>query len=174
MDFLRSSQRRYPHPHSHALEGGQFALRTEPGIFDFRDLLFRFPLLIVSWHNTAVRKWRIVIILAACLIAAFALVTFFSREKEPTWSGQPLSYWVFREDRQHEASGEKAQADTAIRQIGTNALPFLLKWIQHERPRWRSTAFRLARKLPFWNLADWIKEGRAEILARNPTLRFQP
>jgi hypothetical protein len=120
-----------------------------------------------------VRKRRILVTVGIVFIAGLALRALLSRENEPASRGQPLSYWVLREDRQHEASGQKAEADAAIREIGTNALPLLFKWIQHKQPRWRRTMWKMSLKLPTWSIADRIKESRTDILARNSSVALR-
>ena len=62
------------------------------------------------------------------LVAALAL-----RPAEPRYGGRALSQWVRR------PAGD-TQGD-AIRQIGTNAVPFLLEWMQYERPAWKSDVY---------------------------------
>jgi hypothetical protein len=114
-----------------------------------------------------VQKHRKHLIAVACLAALIALANFLSRDHEPTYQGHPLSYWVSRDDVYHESSGEKREAEVAIQQIGTNGLPFLLKWMRHDRPGWRSKAIDLARRLPTWAIANWIEKSNAEILAGN-------
>jgi HEAT repeat protein len=113
------------------------------------------------------QKHKKLLIAVLCLGALAAIIGFFSHDQEPHYQGHPLSYWVLRDDVYHEASGERRQAEQAIRQTGTNALPLLMKWIQHERPAWRSKAIELARRLPTWAIANWIENSRSETLANN-------
>ena len=57
---------------------------------------------------------------------------------EPSYHGRSLSYWIrsYRRDEslvQLAASPEEvATADDAIRHIGTNAFPYLLKWVAYD------------------------------------------
>ena len=62
------------------------------------------------------------------LVAALAL-----RPAEPRYGGRALSEWVRR------PAGD-TQGD-AIRQIGTNAVRFLLEWMQYERPPWKEHVY---------------------------------
>jgi hypothetical protein len=73
------------------------------------------------------------LLLIPCLAIVIGLLTLPRREHEPLYQGQPLSHWVLlsqRDDRSDEA-------DKAISEIGTNALPLLMKWIRYELPGWR-------------------------------------
>src|SRR3569832_1231853 len=77
------------------------------------------------------RKTRIMLLLPASigLKAAAAVVLF--REREPDYDGRSLSSWVIRCGDSRLTGGDAA-AQQAITKIGTNALPFLLRWIQLE------------------------------------------
>ena len=79
-------------------------------------------------------KRRVYLILGVVgVVLAGVLVAVFSREREPEDGGKRLSEWV-------EMSPDKG-AETAIRQIGTNALPYLLKWILYETPSWKTKLY---------------------------------
>ena len=56
-----------------------------------------------------------------------------------------------------------AEAGTAIRDIGSNAIPFLLKWMDYETPPWKVTLFVKSRKLPKGVInsrpARWLFDG---------------
>jgi len=75
-----------------------------------------------------------------CLLAVFAF-----RTTEPRYAGRALSQWV----RGYVESGllpndrASAERDEALRQIGTNAVPFLLSWIQYETPPWKYRVYHL-------------------------------
>jgi len=85
---------------------------------------------------------------------------------EPRYNGHSLSHWVNTFGAQYytrlDYTPEFAAATNAISQIGTNALPFLLTWIQHEPSSRRDTIARQVRKLPIPHalarkLADLVK-----------------
>jgi hypothetical protein len=44
--------------------------------------------------------------------------------------------------------GYDSQSFEAIGQIGTNALPYLVRWIQYEKPRWKTSLNLVGAKLP--------------------------
>ena len=103
------------------------------------------------------------------LVAALAL-----RPAEPRYGGRALSEWV-RGYRPGSAEGSEwvrgyapgdriyQQCNAAVQQIGTNAVPFLLEWMQYERPAWKRTAYELIHRLiprvkPSWKLKDTKRE----------------
>jgi len=66
--------------------------------------------------------------------------------KEPSYHGKRLSEWVRAFG---EATGARifipcAECGEAIRHIGTNAVPFLLSWIQYETPPWKINVYNFA------------------------------
>jgi hypothetical protein len=73
------------------------------------------------------------LLLIPCLAIVIGLLTLPSREHEPQYKGQPLSHWVLLSQR----AVQFDEADKAISEIGTNALPLLIKWIRYEPPPWR-------------------------------------
>lgn len=66
--------------------------------------------------------------------------------KEPTLNGRHLHTWVTSLAQLDPAENDQAAA--AIAQAGTNALQFLLEWIQYERPPWRARLADLVQNLP--------------------------
>src|SRR6185436_14560086 len=58
-------------------------------------------------------------------------VSFF-RERESSYNGRALSDWIKILSKRDGSDLETARAESAIRQIGTNAIPWLLKWIEYE------------------------------------------
>src|SRR5947207_15327816 len=95
------------------------------------------------------RKRRVVLMLigVGVLVAALMFVTGAFRKKEPVFAGKALSYWVLRyaTDRPpYHGSGRNG----AVREIGTNTIPYLLSWIKYDPPAWKSTLFEIVRR---WN-----------------------
>lgn len=76
------------------------------------------------------KRWKWIILLA-CGIFALALLWQLLGDREPSYKGHSLSHWTIRLS---ETSGSDEEAMEAIAQIGTNAIPFLLDWIQYEPP----------------------------------------
>jgi len=95
------------------------------------------------------RRWRIVMVLCA-LVVGVGAVAFWAGEKEPEYQGKKLSEWVqayipkayfSRYPADAAAHSKSHEAEVAIRHIGTNALPQLMKWINAETPEWRGRLF---------------------------------
>jgi hypothetical protein len=91
----------------------------------------------------AMRK-RVQIALAVLLVAvAGVLAWLVLREPEPIYQGKRLSFWLYQYERGGEE--ERNRAQTAIRKIGTNAIPTLLNMLVK-----RDSATALQCKV-FWN-----------------------
>ena len=77
-----------------------------------------------------------IIVLAACVLGAIGVVAFWPRDNEPKYNGKTLNEWL-------EISGSRRydnrwpQAEDAVRHIGTNGLPWLIKWISYDMPTWQ-------------------------------------
>jgi len=70
--------------------------------------------------------------LSAALLVVFVIWAFcqFHGPREPTYQGRTLTFWLSQLDASWmpPGSSSRIEAEHAIRSIGTNALPFLLKW----------------------------------------------
>jgi len=91
---------------------------------------------------------RVQIALAVLFVAIVGGIAWqLLREREPVYQGRPLSAWLEQYGTNQWSLGQNGelekQAETAIRQIGTNALPMLL-----ERLRARDT--RLKQVMMIW------------------------
>ena len=103
------------------------------------------------------RKWLISL---ACAAVALALFLIFTREREPEYQGRRLSEWLERY-RETQSSQDINDSEAAIRIIGTNALPYFLKWIADEPRAWRiSVSTNLPAFLDRPPVNRWI-EGNA-------------
>jgi len=95
---------------------------------------------------------RTVLVLFACLAGLGALLFLFGHPREPRYQNRPLSYWVAMLAGPQARRPEAKEAPAAVTTIGTNALPFLLDWIQYEPPPWNAklteVIARLKRTLP--------------------------
>jgi len=106
-------------------------------------------------HHSRVSRKRRRITITVLLCLGFALgLLIFSHDNEPQYEGKRLSRWLSLYGEQifsvHGDFEKREQAEHAIRSIGTNSLPFLLKWIRYDATaslprRW---LYSLIRRLP--------------------------
>jgi hypothetical protein len=93
-----------------------------------------------------VKRKRLLITVSGCIVAVILGVLLWPREREPEYKGVPLSTWLDRWSLGGQVKFTEAQE--AIRQMGTNVLPTLTRWIQFEQPGWRVKLSQLSSKLP--------------------------
>jgi hypothetical protein len=77
----------------------------------------------------------------------------------PIYKGHPLSYWANRALTNHWAATNEPEVNAAILHIGTNAFPFVLKYVQSSQPFPRR---KEALKLPPGPLANLLKGWLAD------------
>ncbi len=85
--------------------------------------------------NTRLRIMLAFVVAAVVVLAALSVV--FPRE--PTYQGRRLSAWL--RDLEHggtEMTVRNVHAREAVRQIGTNAVPCLLKMLRAQDPQWKT------------------------------------
>src|ERR1051325_2269151 len=124
------------------------------------------------------RKRRKLLIAVLVLVVVFACIALLSGDKEPSCKGQTLSEWFaiysahFEQDNP-ESKAKTEEAKGAIKEIGTNALPILLKRIQYEPSLARIRFLKVVDKLPsiLWDnrlVLPLVKDSRS-IAAENAT-----
>jgi hypothetical protein len=86
----------------------------------------------------------VILIAAVCLAAVVVAFVVWPGEREPEYQGRKLSEWL---EPYNDVGDDEARV-AAIKHIGTNALPFLLSWMQYEPPPWRESIYRHLYKLP--------------------------
>jgi hypothetical protein len=73
--------------------------------------------------------------------------------RQPKYDGKPLSYWIEKYcDRKDKESTE------ALSAIGTNAFPFLIRWICTTEPKYRDSLRPIAKKLPRHFRPNWAND----------------
>ena len=82
------------------------------------------------------RKRRLILLLIGVVLLAVGLAVLVRPEREPEYGGKRLSEWVEMFTSNRSSGGDRA-AEEAIRHIGTNSLPYLLRWISYEPAAWR-------------------------------------
>jgi hypothetical protein len=87
------------------------------------------------------KLWLVLVAAAAmALCGVFALRSY--GHDEPSHKGRTLSSWVIRfrapSDTDTQTVALSPQAEYAIREIGTNAIPHLFQWIRYRPPPWKT------------------------------------
>ena len=82
------------------------------------------------------RKWLFAV-LAGLLIVG--VIRFVFSDRQPSYQGKPLAYWLcLKNNDDDDAVRDEPHFEEAIRSMGTNCLPCLLKWIAYEPPTWKT------------------------------------
>jgi len=99
-------------------------------------------------HYSAMSNLRKTLLAAGfgILVLAVAIVAL-SPAAQPVYKGQPLDYWL-----QIIYTRSSAEAEPAIRYMGTNTLPFLLRDLQYEKSPLIESVSRLGSKIPFLHI----------------------
>lgn len=102
------------------------------------------------------RKW-VILVAVPVLVAGLILAKFASQPREPSYQGHTLSYWAKQIDP-HDPSGSiiaingvlvpRPEEETAIKHIGTNAIPTILNWISYETSPFKTKLASLVERLP--------------------------
>ncbi len=115
-----------------------------------------------------------ILLICVCLAVMVSLVIWLSeRDKGPVYQGKSLSEWLviydanvgrsFYENDTRETPGYY-QAVEAITSMGTNAVPFLLNWIQYVPPKWKVRFLSGTWKLPMFirntAFARWLVDDQ--------------
>jgi hypothetical protein len=90
------------------------------------------------------RKWRSGLVVALAL-AAIGLLLFASRTNEPSYQGRALSDWLTDIEKANDER-EAEPAMNAVRQMGTNAIPYLLGMMRAEDSKLKETFNTLVSK----------------------------
>lgn len=120
------------------------------------------------------KRRRVIAVLLLCILVVASVALIWPGEKEPKYKGRTLTQWIVLHDR---ATGRESvhksdynpvmlqEAEHAVHQIGTNALPWLIKWIQSvpSRSRWRQRTADALDKLPgqLWDrepIDSWLSD----------------
>src|SRR5438105_4400865 len=106
------------------------------------------------------------LLLAALGLAAFgaALVIYFGFPGQPEYRGRKLSQWLETYGSYHWSQPPVApeERDEALQQMGTNAVPFLVKWLEYEPPAWKIKAWEIAGQVLKKPLASTLKDRQAK------------
>src|SRR2546430_3108243 len=93
------------------------------------------------------RRWLVAV---AAVTVAIGIARWWTHESGPSYEGESLTDWLTNPE-------ERPDAPDAVRQMGTNALPTLLTWIQYEPSPWRGRFDQLSHPAP-----DWVRDRHPE------------
>jgi hypothetical protein len=95
-------------------------------------------------------RWRrLLILLAVCAVVIAVLIALIPHE--PKYEGRALSEWIKDSAPRRSPDPEQTRAIEAVRHIGTNGLPWLVKWIgAKEPPDWQIKLITANSRLPRW------------------------
>lgn len=106
----------------------------------------------------------------AAVTAAIAFIAVFIKGAEPTHAGKPLSYWLYQyylnkpiDSDLPEFKAARDEAESAIRSIGTDAVPHLITMATQD-PDTRTYPF--LRRLPTWL---WHAIAESGVLDKDPS-----
>ena len=120
-------------------------------------------------------RGRLLLALLGCIVVACAAAALWPAQPEPRYQGRRLSSWLLNSGPF--PSGHETGAGEAIRQMGTNTLPLLLKWLSYQPPPWRDKAASTYDKLPLavrsQSVRDWISASRAQQLSESSLWAFE-
>ena len=114
---------------------------------------------VFRWNSLLIRGVKRTCLLTGLGLAVAAVLLSF-RELEPSYQGRSLSEWLLYyhpPSRPSPALPTQEEAAYVIRQIGTNALPCLVRWLPYEIPTWRMRFNKFVSRLPqglIWTFRD--------------------
>ncbi len=118
------------------------------------------------------RKRRNLLLLAGGLLVVAVLLVSFVLTREPAYGGRRLSKWV-RDLAVGDSQDSRNKAKDAVGHIGTNAIPFLLKWISYEQPGWKTNFYNTVNGVLVNVKTSWTLSDRKEVRAEGALLAFQ-
>jgi HEAT repeat protein len=96
------------------------------------------------------------------------------QSREPRYGGRSLSDWVaLGSDYRDPEWPENAAVQNAIREIGTNAIPFLVQWVRKEPSKWKQRIALIARSSPWKRDIYWRSEDESVLYANRATAAFK-
>ena len=105
------------------------------------------------------RKGKLLFFCLGAGLVLAAVVWAISRDREPTYDGRTLSKWI------ELAGRENTEAREAIRRMGTNTFPVILKWLCYKPAPWKTKVLNRLGLGPDWVrphfLVSWLNDEQA-------------
>src|SRR4051812_4194103 len=106
-----------------------------------------------------VRRMAIGLILVLTCVGGAVLLL---QPREPRNGGRSLRHWVALGNAEpSRESPENNGVQNAIRQMGTNAVPFLVRWIKREPSKFKKIISSAARRWPLQREIHWRSEDES-------------
>jgi len=111
---------------------------------------------------------RAILIVSASFVASILVAALWPGQREPEYGGKKLSEWLvlYRHALPDVLGGPPVpsrEVQEALRKIGTNSLPCLMKWIAHEPVAWKErvllTYLRLPPSARSEAVEEWLQEN---------------
>jgi hypothetical protein len=119
-------------------------------------------------------KRRILLIgIPVAVVAIVGLIMALTREREPEYGGKKLSEWVEEYESESRLAGNPIIADRAIRELGTNAIPYLVAWLRYNPPTWKLKLYLTAEKALNKPVGSWRSWDRKERRAMGAISAFR-
>src|SRR5262245_43211699 len=97
------------------------------------------------------RRRQVAITLVSAIVLGISCALYFSWRSEPSSHGYRLSQLLATYARIYQGHlTTPGWQDTRqyVREIGTNSLPQLLRWLGEEQPQWKTNFFAFHEKMP--------------------------
>src|SRR6185369_15651805 len=97
------------------------------------------------------KRWIWFCVILGLGVLGVAVLAVATREKEPVYGGRKLSEWaeMYTEGLDlTNGANQVRQAADAIREIGTNGIPYLAKWMRYIRPAWETAVEQQLGRIP--------------------------
>jgi HEAT repeat protein len=95
------------------------------------------------------KRWRVIIIIFASTALVAGAAWQVMRPREPVFEGKPLSFWLKGYDPIQRTEPGEQKADEVVGEIGTNAIPTLLRMLSTGDPPFIVKLKALARRQHF-------------------------
>src|SRR5437016_12793456 len=118
------------------------------------------------------RKRRVLLICIAIVLVSGMFVFLWNGEREPEYGGRKLSEWV---EMLPPYPWDEIQTEpvVCIRQIGTNGLAYLLKWIAWGPSRWKTEFYETKGRLLNKRSATWMNTEPGFLRGEKAARAFQ-
>jgi len=98
-----------------------------------------------------VKRRRVIVIVGGCVVAGILGVALWPGEREPSYKGKTLYEWLGYHKLVLFDPKERAFAGQAVRAIGTNGVPWMLKWLKSfDKPDLGDKLLDVYGKVPGW------------------------